>query len=119
MSDRQLVQELEDENEDMDLETIPGQAKKIRGNWTPEQDDALRAAVEKYEGKKWRKIADEVPGGHTHIQCLQRWQKVLKPGLVKGPWKSEEDELLRKFVPLEAKGNWCAVLSQSWARVGR
>jgi hypothetical protein len=24
------------------------------------------------------------------VQCLHRWQKVLRPGLVKGPWTQEE-----------------------------
>jgi hypothetical protein len=108
MSSRELFQTIEEE--DLDRETVPGQqTKKQRGNWTAEQDEALRVAVEKYEGKRWRQISDEVPGGRTHIQCLQRWQKVLKPGLVKGPWKAEEDELLRTYVPLEAKGNWVGI----------
>jgi hypothetical protein len=83
--------------------------KKNRGAWTPEQDDALRAAVERHEGKNWKAIAKEVPGNRTHIQCLQRWGKVLKPGLVKGPWTEEEDDLLRNYVPYEQKGNWVAV----------
>jgi len=90
--------------------TMPGAAKKKnRGAWTPDQDAALKIAVEKYEGKNWKAIAREVPGNRTHIQCLQRWGKVLKPGLIKGPWTEEEDELLRTHVPLEAKGNWVAV----------
>ena len=25
-------------------------------------------------------------GARTDVQCLHRWQKVLRPGLVKGPW---------------------------------
>ena len=29
-----------------------------------------------------------------HIQCLQRWQKVLDPSLRKGFWSPEEDALL-------------------------
>jgi hypothetical protein len=113
-SNRDFIAHLEehgvDDDDDDDLMSkttpLPAGGKKVRGNWTAEQDEALRLAVEKHDGKKWRLIADEVPGGRTHIQCLQRWQKVLKPGLVKGPWKPEEDALLREFVPLEAKGNW-------------
>ena len=90
---------------------MPGALKKSkgRGAWTPEQDAALKAAVEKYDGKNWKAIAREVPGNRSHIQCLQRWGKVLKPGLVKGPWTEEEDDLLRTYVPIESKGNWVAV----------
>ena len=36
--------------------------------------------------------------GRTPIQCLHRWTKILKPGLVKGPWTPEEDLLLMEWV---------------------
>jgi hypothetical protein len=52
------------------------------------QDEVLRSSVIKYEGKSWKKIASCLPG-RTDVQCLHRWQKVLKPGLVKGPWTAE------------------------------
>ena len=32
------------------------------------------------------------------MQCLQRWQKVIKPGLVKGQWTIEEDAALTALV---------------------
>lgn len=87
--------------------TPSGQMSK--GAWTREQDDALRAAVEKHGAKQWKSIAQEIPGGRTHIQCLQRWSKVLKPGLVKGAWTEEEDALLSHHVREMAKGNWVGV----------
>ena len=77
----------------------------------PPQDDQLRAAVEEFQEKNWKKIAARLPG-RTDVQCLHRWQKVththantarrfgwlrtrvwcrqvLRPGLVKGPWTEE------------------------------
>ena len=30
--------------------------------------------------------------------CLHRWQKVLKPGLIKGPWMKAEDDLVCQLV---------------------
>jgi len=116
-SERQLIQVLDDE--DLDLDTVPGQIAKQRGNWTQEQDVALRLAVKRHEGKAWKLICKEVPGEKTSIQCLQRWLKVLKPGLVKGRWKPEEDELLRKYVPLEAKGDWVGVASHVPGRTAK
>jgi hypothetical protein len=32
------------------------------------------------------------------VKCIQRWEKVLRPGLVKGKWTDEEDDLLRQVV---------------------
>jgi hypothetical protein len=57
-----------------------------------------------------QEIAAQVPG-RNHTQCLQRWSKVLTPGLRKGPWAADEDAQL---VALVARGleNW-AVVSES------
>ncbi|CAI7781712.1 unnamed protein product, partial [Closterium sp. NIES-54] len=52
------------------------------------QDEILRRAVQCYKGKNWRKIAEFFPD-RTDVQCLHRWQKVLNPDLVKGPWTKE------------------------------
>ena len=34
-------------------------------------------------------LAAECVPDRTDVQCLHRWQKVLDPELVKGPWKKE------------------------------
>lgn len=57
------------------------------------QDVALKRAVELYEGKNWKKISACLKN-RTDVQCLHRWQKVLKPGLVKGPWTAEVSQTL-------------------------
>jgi myb proto-oncogene protein len=44
-----------------------------------------------------QEIALAVPG-RNHTQCLQRWSKVLTPGLRKGPWSVDEDNQLIAFV---------------------
>lgn len=49
-------------------------------------------------------VAERVPG-RDNAQCLQRWNKVLKPGLVKGPWSVEEDALLMDMM-LKGYDNW-------------
>jgi len=36
----------------------------------------------------WFRAAEHFPG-RTDVQCLHRWQKVLNPELVKGPWTKE------------------------------
>lgn len=32
--------------------------------------------------------AERIPG-RTDVQCLHRWQKVLNPEIIKGPWTKE------------------------------
>ena len=59
-----------------------------RGKWTNEEDELLRQAVQQHEGRNWKKIS-ECLVGRTDVQCLHRWQKVLRPGLIKGPWTKE------------------------------
>lgn len=65
--------------------------------WTQEEDDLLSNLVDEYQGRSWKKISSFIPG-RTAIQCLHRWTKILKPGLVKGPWTLEEDRMLFNYV---------------------
>ncbi|KAL3660411.1 hypothetical protein V7S43_014564 [Phytophthora oleae] len=86
-----------------------GEAKKKGGGvvskrWTPEQDEALKRAVAELGHRNWMAVAERVPG-RDNAQCLQRWNKVLKPGLVKGPWSVEEDALLMEMM-LKGYDNW-------------
>ncbi|KAL4101683.1 hypothetical protein PRIC1_005432 [Phytophthora ramorum] len=84
------------------------QKKKSGGvvskRWTPEQDEALKKAVAELGHRNWMAVAERVPG-RDNAQCLQRWNKVLKPGLVKGPWSVEEDAMLMEMM-LKGYDNW-------------
>eukprot|EP00516_Mucochytrium_quahogii_P007348 CAMPEP_0203764770 /NCGR_PEP_ID=MMETSP0098-20131031/18033_1 /ASSEMBLY_ACC=CAM_ASM_000208 /TAXON_ID=96639 /ORGANISM=" , Strain NY0313808BC1" /LENGTH=602 /DNA_ID=CAMNT_0050660943 /DNA_START=236 /DNA_END=2044 /DNA_ORIENTATION=- len=85
------------------------QAKPAGKRWTPQQDVQLRKAVDKYSASNWKAIADHVDG-RNHVQCLQRWKKVLQPGLVKGMWAQEEDDTLLKL--MKEYGN-----EKSWTKI--
>ena len=80
--------------------------KKDPQKWTKEEDELLKEAVNRFGEKNWKDIASLIPG-RNHVQCLQRWKKVLKPGLKKGHWSEEEDELLRTWK--NQSGNWAEV----------
>jgi len=99
-----------------------GTAKKSRGGgtsrWTKEQDEALQAAVAKFDGRNWKAIAELVPG-RDHVQCLQRWKKVLRPGLVKGHWSPEEDALLLQLIQDEKMHSWAMVASKIKGRTAK
>mmetsp|Transcript_13603 Transcript_13603/g.17729 ORF Transcript_13603/g.17729 Transcript_13603/m.17729 type:complete len:431 (-) Transcript_13603:97-1389(-) len=78
----------------------PGERQRGPRHWTEEEDSLLKAAVSKVGARQWKVVAMSVPG-RTHTQCLQRWNKVLKPGLRKGPWTESEDAKLRELVQTE------------------
>ena len=97
----------EDELSDLldDAQNSGKEPKKKMGKWTAEEDSLLHIYVPKYGEKSWRKISQHIPG-RTSIQCLHRWSKILKPGLVKGPWTAEEDEKLKVWVSREGATKW-------------
>ena len=65
------------------------------GKWTKAEDAQLCQAVKAVGPKNWRRISAEfLQGRRSDVQCLHRWQKVLRPGLVKGPWTESEDAII-------------------------
>lgn len=75
------------------------------GKWTEEEDDLLRSAINEYGEKQWKFISERV-NGRSPIQCLHRWSKILKPGLVKGPWSTHEDLTLKEWINSQGPNKW-------------
>lgn len=92
--------------------------RSTKGQWTPEEDDILRKAVQRFKGKNWKKIA-ECFKDRTDVQCLHRWQKVLNPELVKGPWSKEEDEIIIELVKQNGPKKWSAIAQHLPGRIGK
>lgn len=88
------------------------------GKWSECEDDLLREAVDEFGGKNWKKIASKLRG-RTDVQCLHRWQKVLKPGLVKGPWTPEEDNVVIELVEKHGTKKWSHIARQLNGRLGK
>jgi len=93
------------------------QTRKI-GKWTQEEDELLRKYVPQFGEKQWRKISEKIPG-RTSIQCLHRWTKILKPGLVKGPWTAEEDQKLITWVNENGPTKWAQCSNFITGRSGK
>ena len=89
-----------------------------RGRWSPEEDTCLKKSIELYGEKHWRLISEGVPG-RSAIQCLHRWSKILRPGLVKGPWSVEEDKVLLDWVHLRGARKWSDCAAQIPGRNGK
>ncbi|CAH9060877.1 unnamed protein product [Cuscuta europaea] len=95
-----------------------GPIRRAKGGWTPEEDDTLKQAVAAYRGKCWKKIADFFPD-RSEVQCLHRWQKVLNPDLVKGPWTREEDDKIIELVRQYGPAKWSVIAKSLPGRIGK
>jgi len=76
-----------------------------KGKWTTEEDKLLSSLVKLYNCRNWKTISKNVPG-RSPIQCLHRWTKILQPGLVKGPWTTQEDQKLNDWVKKHGATKW-------------
>ncbi|RLN47479.1 hypothetical protein BBJ29_000633 [Phytophthora kernoviae] len=89
--------------------------------WLRDEDERLRVAVARFGGKNWKMIAETLGNGRTDVQCLHRWNKVLKPGLIKGPWTPEEDRVLTNLITRYGVGKirWCDLALHLPGRIGK
>lgn len=92
--------------------------RSTKGQWSAEEDDILCKAVQQFNGKNWKKIA-ECFKDRTDVQCLHRWQKVLNPELVKGPWSKEEDEIIIRLVEQYGAKKWSTIAQHLPGRIGK
>jgi len=92
------------------------------GRWSVEEDNQLRATVSDFGPKNWKRISQMAfQGSRTDVQCLHRWQKVLKPGLIKGSWTKREDGIVLEMVNKYGLGNikWSVIAHQLTGRLGK
>ncbi|KAK7390563.1 hypothetical protein VNO78_25872 [Psophocarpus tetragonolobus] len=95
-----------------------GPVRRVTDLWTEKDDDILRRAVEDFNYKNWKKIAKCFPD-KTEVQCLHRWQKVLNPALVKGPWTKEEDDKMMEMVSIHGPAKWSLIAKSLPGRIGK
>lgn len=67
-----------------------------RRAFTPEEDIKITQLVKIHGTGKWDIVASCLEGRNAK-QCRERWRAFLSPGMVNGPWKQEEDQLLVKL----------------------
>lgn len=89
-----------------------------KSNWSWEDDALLKELVLKHGAKCWKKISSSFDN-KSDVQCLHRWQKVLNPKLVKGPWTQEEDQIVIDMVRKYGPKNWSRVASALSGRIGK
>ena len=93
----------------------------VGGKWSTAEDTLLKGIVAEHGPKNWKKIADILGDTRTDVQCLHRWNKVLRPGLHKGPWTPEEDEVVRREIDAVTieKVKWSVVAEKLPGRIGK
>ncbi|XP_059276122.1 uncharacterized protein LOC132030486 [Lycium ferocissimum] len=92
--------------------------RSSQAGWTEEEDNLLTEVVKRFKGKNWKRIAECV-NGRTDVQCLHRWQKVLNPELVKGPWTKEEDDQIIELVGKYGSKKWSVIAKSLPGRIGK
>ncbi|XP_071480858.1 myb-related protein A-like [Diadema antillarum] len=89
-----------------------------RSRWTKDEDDQLRQVIELHGTMDWKGIASFFPN-RSELQCYHRWQKVLNPDLVKGPWTTEEDEKVVDLVQQYGPKRWSLISKYLVGRTGK
>ena len=92
--------------------------KKIKkvNFWTEEEDKILKEKAKTFNYKNWNSIAEFIPG-KSSIQCSSRYRRI-RPGLVKGAWKKEEDTKLLSLYERYGK-DWAAISKEMPQRTGK
>ncbi|XP_049643967.1 transcriptional activator Myb isoform X3 [Suncus etruscus] len=86
--------------------------------WTREEDEKLKKLVEQNGTDDWKVIANYLPN-RTDVQCQHRWQKVLNPELIKGPWTKEEDQRVIELVQKYGPKRWSVIAKHLKGRIGK
>jgi myb proto-oncogene protein len=84
--------------------------KKIKNQkkWTREEDELLIALAEKYNEKHWKEISKRFVKKNS-LQCFSRYKRI-RPGIIKGSWKKEEDLRIMDLVNKYGK---------SWSKISK
>ena len=68
---------------------------RIKGPWSPEEDESLKKLVEKHGARNWTVISRSVPG-RSGKSCRLRWCNQLSPEVEHRTFTAEEDETIIK-----------------------
>ncbi|XP_014666376.1 PREDICTED: myb-related protein A-like isoform X2 [Priapulus caudatus] len=89
-----------------------------RGRWSREEDEKLKKMVDAHSTNDWKVVASFFPD-RSDVQCQHRWQKVVNPELIKGPWTKEEDEYVVKLVKQYGPKRWSLIAKHLNGRIGK
>ncbi|KAG7544744.1 Myb domain [Arabidopsis suecica] len=67
--------------------------ERIKGPWSPEEDDLLQRLVQKHGPRNWSLISKSIPG-RSGKSCRLRWCNQLSPEVEHRAFSQEEDETI-------------------------
>ncbi|KAL0384259.1 UNVERIFIED_CONTAM: Transcription factor [Sesamum radiatum] len=68
---------------------------RIKGPWSPEEDELLRKLVQRHGARNWSLISRSIPG-RSGKSCRLRWCNQLSPEVEHPAFTAEEDEIILK-----------------------
>ncbi|XP_031261798.1 myb-related protein Hv1-like [Pistacia vera] len=68
-----------------------------RGAWSSEEDELLTQVVKLHGQGKWRSLAQKAGLNRSGKSCRLRWLNYLRPGIKRGDFSPDEDELIIKL----------------------
>ncbi|CAI0465099.1 unnamed protein product [Linum tenue] len=71
------------------------EAERIKGPWSPEEDESLQRLVQSYGPRNWSLISKSIPG-RSGKSCRLRWCNQLSPEVEHRPFSPEEDDTIIK-----------------------
>ncbi|XP_050214644.1 transcription factor MYB44-like [Mercurialis annua] len=66
---------------------------RIKGPWSPEEDEALQRLVQTYGPRNWSLISKSIPG-RSGKSCRLRWCNQLSPEVEHRPFTPDEDDTI-------------------------
>jgi len=66
---------------------------RIKGPWSPEEDEALQRLVQTYGPRNWSLISKSIPG-RSGKSCRLRWCNQLSPEVEHRPFSQDEDDTI-------------------------
>ncbi|KVH98300.1 transcription factor MYB73-like [Cynara cardunculus var. scolymus] len=82
---------------------------RIKGPWSPEEDELLQALVHKHGARNWSVISKSIPG-RSGKSCRLRWCNQLSPQVEHRAFTADEDE---KIIKAHAR------FGNKWATIAR
>ncbi|PIN23462.1 Transcription factor, Myb superfamily [Handroanthus impetiginosus] len=82
-----------------------------KGAWSEEEDNKLRAYILRYGHWNWRLLPKFAGLQRCGKSCRLRWMNYLKPGVKRGNYTKEEEDLIRKLHH-ELGNKWSAIAAK-------
>jgi len=101
---------------DLKINNCPLMSSK---EWDKVDDNKLYALVNKYGDRNWDFISKFFDSSKSPVKCFKRWNILVKPKTVKGPWNIEEDKKLIDWIKNNGPCNWTSCASLIPGRTGK